>query len=302
MTGQSNRGLAPSPPHPSGSSAPLGKASGRRVHPAVFYDRDALRFLGTWPRLQAGPAVYLIDRDWFNDLRAEARKRPRAASSDFAIAIEGRNVRRPATGLIGADYDAEMLDELTSRGKQLAIETEAEQWKKVEDLFARAKGSGEDATRKGRPELAQEFVAYFVLDVIDARLSMVEATGAVTRDFHATFPLGSIRGTYKKTLPPSMGGDNAKRVIGTIHTHYLFDPLVNVTSTATGTRTLGVQRIMRHGVSDVDVASAKVERVLVYAVDSKYLHRALPDGTKQDKLPRRGNILRAALKTFGGEP
>lgn len=194
-----------------------------------------------------------------------------------------------------------MLDQLMSQGKRLVIESEREQWAKIETLFTKAKRSGEDATRKGRPDLAQEFVAYFAIDVIDARLSIIEAAGTVTRNFHVTFQVGSIRGTDKKTLPPSMGADYAKRVIGTIHTHYLFDPLINTTSTASGITTSSLQRVMRHGVSDTDAATAASERLVVYAVDSKYLHRALPDGTRQDKLPRRGDVLRAALMAFGGE-
>ena len=35
---------------------------------------------------------------------------------------------------------------------------------------------------------------------------------------------------------------------------------------------------------------------------SRRLHRANPDGTKKDRLPRSGNVLREALRIFSGEP
>ena len=56
------------------------------------------------------------------------------------------------------------------------------------------------------------------------------------------------------------------------------------------------------GVSDVDVESARTERFVVYAIDSHYLHRANPNGSTNDKLERKGNVLREALRIFGGEP
>jgi hypothetical protein len=55
-------------------------------------------------------------------------------------------------------------------------------------------------------------------------------------------------------------------------------------------------------VSDVDVESARHDHLVVYAIDSKWLHRANPNGRKNDKLPRSGNVLREALRIFGGEP
>ena len=42
----------------------------------------------------------------------------------------------------------------------------------------------------------------------------------------------------------------------------------------------------------------QAERALLSAL---YLHRANPDGTKNDKLPRSGDVLREALRVFGGE-
>ena len=60
-----------------------------------------------------------------------------------------------------------------------------------------------------------------------------------------------------------------------------------------------------HGVSKIDIESAKTERFPVYAIDSRFLHRANPHGRPNDRLSKvkdKGNILREALRIFGGEP
>jgi len=59
---------------------------------------------------------------------------------------------------------------------------------------------------------------------------------------------------------------------------------------------------MHIGVSDIDIAAAKQGPMVVYALDSKYLHRANPNGSKNDTLRRDLDVLVDALEIFGGKP
>ncbi|MEZ4402581.1 MAG: hypothetical protein R3B06_21335 [Kofleriaceae bacterium] len=248
--------------------------------------------------------MYLIDKASYVAARQAARSRTQATSSDYAVAIRGRNETGVATGLLTQDFDATMVHDLVAASKRLSIQTEESQWKDINILFEKAQASARSHATK--PQDAQEQVAYFVLDVIDASLKLVEARDAQTSNFHATYSLGEVRGDKrKKTLPADMGGDPARRVIGTIHTHYLLDPLINTSSTALGYSSKSRIRLLRAGVSDVDIGSAKMNSLVIYAIDSKYLHRAvprMPDGVStRNNLPRKGNVLRDALAYFSGE-
>ena len=80
------------------------------------------------------------------------------------------------------------------------------------------------------------------------------------------------------------------------------DPLIDLNRTSVGTTIRDTHTSLHNGVSDIDTASAQDDHIVVYAIDSKWLHRANPDGTKDDKLPRSGNVLREALRVFGHEP
>ena len=48
--------------------------------------------------------------------------------------------------------------------------------------------------------------------------------------------------------------------------------------------------------------SAQDLQIVVYALDTEHLHRANPDGSRNDKLKRSGDVLREALRIFGREP
>jgi hypothetical protein len=190
-----------------------------------------------------------------------------------------------------------MISQLINAGHRLRIQSETDQWAVINRLFAKAQADAREAAQRQRA--AREFVAYFVLDATNATLSMVDAANVTMQNGHAVIPLGNIRGTDRFVVP---GGDAAARVIGDIHTHYLLDPLIDLNRSSVGTTIRFSQTSLHSGVSDVDVASARDHRLVVYAVDSNYLHRANPDGTKNDKLPRSGDVLREALRIFGGEP
>jgi hypothetical protein len=194
-------------------------------------------------------------------------------------------------------WDDLMIGQLIQAGKRLTIQGETDQWVIINRLFANARTDAREAAQRQRE--AREFVAYFVLDVIDATLKLVEATNVTMRNGHAVIPLGQVRGTDRRILP---GGDAVERVIGDIHTHYLFAPFIDHNRSSTGTTIRASQASLHSGVSDIDVSSARDNRLVVYAVDSKYLHRANPNGTKNDQLLRSGDVLREALRVFGGEP
>jgi hypothetical protein len=140
-----------------------------------------------------------------------------------------------------------------------------------------------------------------LLDNAQATLRLFPASGVTMEGSHARIALShstTSRGVRVALRPGAT--DTGERVIGDIHTHALLDPLINTTSTATGTRIGGAHMVS--GVSEVDVDSARTERFVVYAIDSQYLHRANPDGSKNDKLPQSGDVLREALRLFGREP
>jgi hypothetical protein len=195
------------------------------------------------------------------------------------------------------DWDDLMIAQLIGGGRRLTIQGEKDQWTLVNRLFDNAKVDARAAAQ--RNQAAREFAAFFVLDVINATLAMVEVPNVRMENGHVVIPLGRIRGTNRLVVP---GGDAAARVIGTIHTHYLFDAYIDLNRSSVGTTIRSSRTSLHSGVSDTDVRSARDDRLVVYAVDSRHLHRANPDGTKDDELPRAGDVLREALRVFGGEP
>jgi hypothetical protein len=280
----------------------------------VFYDRESLRYLDGWTRATGPSVVLLIDRPIYDTIRADGARRGRAFDQFLAqaLAAAGRgrmDLMPPVFGFdptlatvplnreSRGDWDDLMIAQLIDASKRLTIQSERDQWTLINRLFANASTDAREAVQRQRA--AREFAAYFVLDVIKATLALVEVTNVTMQDGHAIIPLGRVRGTDRRVVP---GGDAAARVIGAIHTHYLFDPLIDLNRSSVGTTIRSSQTSLHSGVSDIDVASARNDHLVGYAVDSKYLHRANPNGTKNDKLSRSGDVLREALRVFGGEP
>ena len=271
----------------------------------VFYNEDTLRFIEGWTRADGRDRVFLINRRDFTPIRDDGRKRSRLWDDYIARYIRGqRDLMEPARYEIdnklhtvplnprSGGWDDLMISELIAVARPVTIQSEHDQWIEIKRIFAAA----EQAAKKAGPRKpAQEFVDFFVLDNVQATLTLVPApAGTVTmQGFHAHFNLGRVRRTGVPALRPG------ELVVGDIHTHALLDPFINTTSTATGTT---IAPSLHSGVSDVDTDSAKSLRFVVYAVDSRHLHRANPDGTKNDRLKRSGNVLREALRIFGGEP
>jgi hypothetical protein len=273
----------------------------------IFYDEDTLRYLDGWTRATGSDDIYLINRNQFDPIRNAGRRRVRDYEDYLRRTIAGyeRDLMPPlyvihpslhtvplASNAPG-DWDDLMIDRLIAAGRRLTIQPEADQWTFINRLFDLATQAAQAA---GRNRIAQEFVGFFVLDVSAATLRLVQATNVTMDGDHAVIPISHATFTGGRRVAVLAGNAN-ERLVGDIHTHALLDP--DATSTATGMRT-GMRLI--HGVSDVDVAAARTDRFVVYAIDSRFLHRANPDGSKNDRLKKKGNVLREALRIFGGEP
>lgn len=276
----------------------------------VFYDEDTLRFIEGWTRANKSDTVVLVNRAAFDPIRDDGRSRSRAFDDYIRRRFAGERGLRPPKYVIDSslhtapltraspgDWDDLMISQLIAAGRPLSIQREQDQWLLIRRLLDDAVQDARNAASSQKP--AREFVAFFVLDTVRATLTMVRAANVTMRDNHAVIAVGRVHGTHRVVLP---GGDAAERVIGDVHTHVLLDPLIDLTTTNVGTRIRGTTRSLHNGVSDVDVQSARNDLLVVYAVDSKWLHRANPNGTKNDKLPKSGNVLREALRIFGGEP
>jgi hypothetical protein len=273
----------------------------------VIYDEDSLVCLEGWTRANGQDVVILINRGAFNPIRADGQRRSRDFDDFLRARMRGESPKMPhyviTAGLhtaplnprSRADWDDEMIDRLIAAGRRLTVQSEKDQWALINGLFSDAKRAAEIA---GPNRPAQEFVGFMVLDTVKATLTLVRAAHVKMIGNHAEIPLGLIKGRPGRFLP---GGDAAQHVIGDIHTHVLLDRFIDLRSTQLGTRQGGSS--MHNGVSDIDIASAKQDQIVVYAIDSRWLHRANPRGKeKDDELPRSGNVLRTALRIFGGEP
>jgi hypothetical protein len=274
----------------------------------VFYDEDTLRFIEGWTRDTHADEIILINRSRFDPIRNDARQRSRAYDDYLRRSVGGaRNLMPPLFVMepslhtapllprAPGDWDDLMISRLKAGGRALAVQSEAEQWK----LFLQMLDKAELAAQGASPsQPAKECVAYLVLDNVRATLRAIEATNVTMSNDHvASIPLFHSTTSSGVRFAFRPGGDRGDRVIGDLHTHALLDP--DARSNAAVTR---VGRRVIAGVSDVDGDSASTERFVVYAIDSHYLHRANPDGSTNNKLERKGNVLREALRIFGGEP
>jgi hypothetical protein len=303
-------------PHPA-AGRPFGEEDGtpspnlRNVR-LVFYDKSTLQYLDGWTRYSKDDPdtdrVFLIDRSQYDPIRERGRAR-RDALSDYLRRraagqrdlMEPRYVIEPNLHTVPlnptprGDWDDEMVSQLIGAGTRLSIQSEKDQWTLISHLLDLATKAAQAA---GRNRIAQEYVAYFVLDVSKATLRLVQATNVKMVDDHAVIPVVRFTFPPRKRFPALTATNPDERLIGDIHTHALLDP--DLTSTSTGMRT-GMRLI--HGVSDIDVAAAKEDLFVVYAIDSRFLHRANPDGSRNDRLSKvkdKGNVLREALRVFGG--
>ena len=278
----------------------------------VFYDQSTLEYLEGWTRYSKDDPdtdrVFLIDRRQFDTIRTAGRSRGRALDDylrrramgqrdlmEPRYVIEPNLHTVPLAANAPGDWDDEMVSQLIGASSRLRIQSEKDQWKLISQLLDKATQAAQAA---GRNQIAQEYVAYFVLDVSKSTLRLVQATNVRMVGNHADIPMVRFTFPPRKPFPALTATNPDERVIGDIHTHALLDP--DVHSTSTGMRT-GWRLI--HGVSETDVDAAKKDSFAVYAIDSRFLHRANPDGSSNDRLSKvndKGNILREALRIFGG--
>ncbi|MET0179046.1 MAG: hypothetical protein ABW194_01015 [Novosphingobium sp.] len=112
---------------------------------------------------------------------------------------------------------------------------------------------------------------------------VAQPTSSSATDF--VFPIGT---SDTRVVVPS---NPTLQVIGTVHTHYADVAAMNRV-------TPGVRHSIAPQVSDLDRNSAKTNGIVVYAVDAANVHKALPNGQPQNKLPRNLDILKDAFDTF----
>jgi hypothetical protein len=139
-----------------------------------------------------------------------------------------------------------------------------------------------DHARGGDTEMG----AYITLQYSTGRLRYILARPVDSSDVDFTFSVARFRDVI---LVPS---DHTRQVIGTVHTHY-------ADVAAMDAKTPGVRHSIAPQVSDKDRMSAKDNQFFVYAIDQQYVHKAFPDGTVQNKLPRDLDILIDAIDSYG---
>lgn len=123
--------------------------------------------------------------------------------------------------------------------------------------------------------------AYLVYSLKLGTLSLIRATNqAPPAQRRTRFHWNLGKDASGRAVMPN---DATQVVIGTIHTHW----------DDQGREAPELSR-------DVDLPSARTAKIVVYAVDRKYLHRADPDGTPHNKMTRNiTDILSPALRAYG---
>ncbi len=130
--------------------------------------------------------------------------------------------------------------------------------------------------------------AYIALQFSTAKLLFVQATPVASSDIDITLPVVPLKDL--RFVP----GDMTMQIVGTVHTHY-----ANVTAMDKAVPGGRMHYSIRPGVSDKDRKSAKNEKFVVYAVDAKNVHKALPNGQARNNLARSLDIIIDALESFG---
>ncbi len=273
-----------------------------------FYDRVAphLEYLGSLysPAKQDAWEIRLINRTDLIGIYSANRKISKSATiSDFAISMPRTYLENKlfpqgegtAVGLQSYAYDYKKIA-AQSRLQSLLVQIDDEviQKKQLNDLFKTAK------------DTEKEQGVYIVVEVLNqenkARLYFLRALPITSARDEFTFALGKTEMNGKKIM--SVPGARNKQVIGTVHTHYLKTaPRVEQTTTISHTMRFKdqVSQRIEHAVSDLDINSAKENQYIVYAIEDKQLHKALPTGKAINGLKRTFNVLTDALESFAGK-
>jgi thiol-disulfide isomerase/thioredoxin len=236
-----------------------------------FYDRVSFRlaYLGKLriPWCRNSSQIRLIERAEWTKIYDESRK-PR--------------------------YDTILLtQQIHQSGLILQVASIEDQRKQLENLFKDAKKS------------EKEQGIYIVVEVKNqkARLYFERAKPVTSSRDEFEFEYGRHKFESPKGIR-FVPNDPNKQVIGTLHTHYIQgNPSVNQT-THTGTtwssQKQSVERIV-HAVSEKDILAAKIDQIVVYAMEADQIHKALPNGSVINGIKKPFNVLIDALESFAGK-
>ena len=240
-----------------------------------YYDTNA-KYLGTFG---SGTPVarQIIPRDDYNKITAAYREQQERAAQTFRERTAPRAGRAPAidNSILARDlFSSDVEAKLLAASKTLNIQSNGAAV--VAGLVQSAKSS------------RKEQGAYIALQYSTAKLVYIVANPVSSSEVDFVFSLQRYQDM--RFVP----GDMTMQIIATVHTHY-----ANVAAMA---RTVGggqVRYSIRPAVSDKDQNSARTEKIVVYAVDENYVHKAMPDGQARNKLARSLDITIDALESYG---
>jgi len=279
-----------------------------RRHPEIhfqaidFYDRidPHLAYLGRLyvPWCRNVSQIRLITRADLATIYNDNLK-PKTTMSNWAINLPGTPVHRKlfpqaTDSHAHVEYDFIQI-ERQARQSSLILQVDPieNQIKQLNALFSDAK----------KTEKEQGF--YIVVEVKNekARLYFQRATPVTSArdEFEFLFGSRNLSNGIKIRYVP---GDEKKQVIGTLHTHYIKSTPSISQTTRTGTtwRSEGerIERVV-HGVSELDINSAKDNQIVVYAIEADQLHKATPNGRVINGIKETFSVLVDALESFAGK-
>jgi thiol-disulfide isomerase/thioredoxin len=281
-----------------------------RRHPRIneiflaidFYDRiDPHRgYLGRLyvPSCRNSSQIRLIGRTDLARIYDENRK-PKTNISDWASNLPGTPAHRELFPQATAshahlEYDFVQIEQQTRReGLIVQVGAMDYQTKLLDALFSDAKKS------------EKEQGVYIVFEVKNnkARLYFERAKPVTSSRDEFKFAFGGqdLNDGRKIRLVP---GDSNKQVIGTLHTHYIKStPIISQTTKQGMTWRPGGERLERivHAVSELDINSAKLNQIVVYAMEADQFHKAMPNGRAINGIRKPFNVLVDALESLAGK-
>ncbi len=306
-TGGSGPAAGPAQPQPGVRTAQATRAGLFRVD---FYDRDdpRLRYLGRLTRSSPRDRwqIRLIGRAELRRIFSDNRTASRATlPSDMAVNFPGNELVEelfPAAAGLHApgSFDHERIErQSVARGLILRVTPNHLQKQHLARMLSAAK----------RTDVEQG--AYIVLHERNrtARLYLLTARPVATSSKDFTFCLVERQIDGQRVYFPcdNNGRPTAAhgRVIGTVHTHYLRrKAAIDARRGRLGTNVhMGGRRVVsiKPEVSKDDRESARNRRMVVYAIEGKKRHKAMPDGTAVNDLTTKFNLLVDALESFAGK-
>jgi hypothetical protein len=224
------------------------------------------KYLGTWGRGQGSATAVrgILESDYDTLAREAWKAAERSRTGDGIDRCDYHGTRSWERPRVVANSQ-----DMFNASKQIAVQ--ADQRVFLEGLFADARSTH-----------GEEQGAYLVYSFKDGSLRLIRARNreltAEDRKVRFKWDLG-----VDKSGRVVMPTDDTQVVIGTIHTHW---------------------DDQKREVPEVsprwDVPSAKDKRFVVFALDRNHLHRADPDGSAHNRLPRNlDDVLSPAMRIYG---